>query len=30
MSEKETKVRDSAKDSPEGAADLIKIWMKDE
>lgn len=30
MSEKETKVRDYAKDSPEGAADLIKIWMKDE
>ncbi|WP_407371264.1 flagellar basal-body MS-ring/collar protein FliF [Carnobacterium sp.] len=30
MSEKESKVRDYAKESPEGAADLIKIWMKDE
>ncbi|WP_373471067.1 flagellar basal-body MS-ring/collar protein FliF [Carnobacterium alterfunditum] len=30
MSEKETQVREYAKDSPEGAADLIKIWMKDE
>ena len=30
MSEKESTVRDYAKESPEGAADLIKIWMKDE
>lgn len=30
MSEKETTVREYAKESPEGAADLIKIWMKDE
>ncbi|WP_035051360.1 flagellar basal-body MS-ring/collar protein FliF [Carnobacterium pleistocenium] len=29
MSVKENTVRDYAKESPEGAADLIKIWMKD-
>lgn len=29
MSAKESTVREYAKESPEGAADLIKIWMKD-